>query len=445
MGQLEKSSVLRSLTFLLVLLVGAGIAGAQPVLIPMGQVQGGPVADAALSGDGTTVVGTRYFNPLSGIRGMRWTSDTGWQFLTDPVGGPPSFAFGVNRDGTVISGFIEGPIGPGMCTWNSLGIATLLPPSDSSRASDVSNDGQVIVGSGSRFGFRWTPSEGFQSLQFASSSFSAARAVSGDGTVVVGHADILDDSCFCRQLRAFVWTQSDGMVMVPRLPGLPGTWPSTATAISSDGSVVVGGDGTGAFRWHLGSQVQELSWLAGSTGCSPMAVSEFGTRIVGLCNNGQGFVWDNAIGLLPAVQFLQQAGIQTSGLEIQLVSGISDDGTVLLFEGTLDGVRQTFVAKGLPRSTSIGACCSGTSCSLTLAAGCSASFVPAVSSCGTAQNPVACCRVNVNQMNGVSVQDIFDFLAAWFGGNIAVANFNADCCITVQDLFDFLGAYFAGC
>jgi hypothetical protein len=43
-----------------------------------------------------------------------------------------------------------------------------------------------------------------------------------------------------------------------------------------------------------------------------------------------------------------------------------------------------------------------------------------------------------------TVQDIFDFLAAYFSGN-AAADINHVGIISVQDIFDFLAAYFAGC
>ncbi len=54
------------------------------------------------------------------------------------------------------------------------------------------------------------------------------------------------------------------------------------------------------------------------------------------------------------------------------------------------------------------------------------------------------CAADINHSGTVTVQDIFDFLAAYFAGD-PIANFNGDAGITVQDLFDFLGAYFAGC
>ena len=54
------------------------------------------------------------------------------------------------------------------------------------------------------------------------------------------------------------------------------------------------------------------------------------------------------------------------------------------------------------------------------------------------------CPADFNGVGGVSVQDIFDFLAAWFAGNSA-ADFNSSGAVTVQDIFDFLAAWFAGC
>jgi len=61
----------------------------------------------------------------------------------------------------------------------------------------------------------------------------------------------------------------------------------------------------------------------------------------------------------------------------------------------------------------------------------------------TATLPPAC-PADFNGEGGLSVQDIFDFLAAYFA-NDPLANFNGVGGITVQDIFDFLAAYFAGC
>lgn len=54
------------------------------------------------------------------------------------------------------------------------------------------------------------------------------------------------------------------------------------------------------------------------------------------------------------------------------------------------------------------------------------------------------CPANFNGANGITVQDIFDFLAAWFAADPRT-DFNSQNGVTVQDIFDFLGAWFAGC
>jgi hypothetical protein len=59
-------------------------------------------------------------------------------------------------------------------------------------------------------------------------------------------------------------------------------------------------------------------------------------------------------------------------------------------------------------------------------------------------NGIPCCFADFNGVDGVSVQDVFDFLFAWFGAT-AGGDFNGDGGLTLQDLFDFLTAYFTGC
>ena len=54
------------------------------------------------------------------------------------------------------------------------------------------------------------------------------------------------------------------------------------------------------------------------------------------------------------------------------------------------------------------------------------------------------CRADFNGDGLATVQDIFDFLSAWFMGAPA-ADFNHSGAVSIQDIFDFLGAWFAGC
>lgn len=95
-----------------------------------------------------------------------------------------------------------------------------------------------------------------------------------------------------------------------------------------------------------------------------------------------------------------------------------------------------------------GACCSGSICFVGQASACTGAN-QAYAGNGTMCNAPAntttpCCKADFNGASGVSVQDIFDFLAGWFAGS-PQADFNGVNGISVQDIFDFLAAWFAGC
>lgn len=94
-----------------------------------------------------------------------------------------------------------------------------------------------------------------------------------------------------------------------------------------------------------------------------------------------------------------------------------------------------------------GACCWGVTCAISTASGC-ASPIATYTGDGTACNPPGntsspCCIADFNHAAGLSVQDIFDFLGAYFAGSPA-ADINGSG-LSVQDIFDFLAAYFTGC
>lgn len=59
-------------------------------------------------------------------------------------------------------------------------------------------------------------------------------------------------------------------------------------------------------------------------------------------------------------------------------------------------------------------------------------------------NIITCCVANINGVGGLTVQDLFDFLALYFAGDLT-ADVNANGVLTVQDIFDYLALYFAGC
>ncbi len=92
----------------------------------------------------------------------------------------------------------------------------------------------------------------------------------------------------------------------------------------------------------------------------------------------------------------------------------------------------------------IGACCRGTACTTEPQSCCSGAYQGVATTCGTSGNPTTCCPANFNGIGGLTVQDIFDFLNAWFAGSTS-ADFNHVGWLTVQDIFDFLTAWFAAC
>ena len=105
-----------------------------------------------------------------------------------------------------------------------------------------------------------------------------------------------------------------------------------------------------------------------------------------------------------------------------------------------------------------GVCCRGATCTTTVAnsAACTASLIaggaagasyPIAANCnagGSTTTP--CCYANYNKQNGITVQDIFDFLQDWFAGSryANTGGTGAPGNLAVQNIFDFLTAWFNG-
>ena len=74
-------------------------------------------------------------------------------------------------------------------------------------------------------------------------------------------------------------------------------------------------------------------------------------------------------------------------------------------------------------------------------------YCVATNSCGSRESAsvrLEICIADINCSGTVTVQDIFDFLSAYFTGN-TLADVNGAGGLSVQDIFDFLAVYFAGC
>ncbi|HMN40499.1 MAG TPA: GC-type dockerin domain-anchored protein [Phycisphaerales bacterium] len=96
-----------------------------------------------------------------------------------------------------------------------------------------------------------------------------------------------------------------------------------------------------------------------------------------------------------------------------------------------------------------GVCCIGATCRVSTGANCvgaSTVFVSAGACNAPGDHVQPCCHADFNHINGLTVQDIFEFLNAWFAGDLgADIDGNGSGPLTVQSIFSFLNVWFAGC
>jgi probable HAF family extracellular repeat protein len=168
-------------------------------------------------------------------------------------------------------------------TITALGV---LPNKSNSTAADISDDGQVVVGSSTDItgvqgeAFRWTPAGGMTGLGFLpGGSTSFARAVSKDGTTIVGDATSTAATP-TGGTEAFRWR--DGA-----MAGLHGL--SQGFAVTADGSAVV--DSNSNLRWTLAGGVEQNAVLYSGHG-----MSDDGSVIVGASSGFAAQRWTAATG-----------------------------------------------------------------------------------------------------------------------------------------------------
>ncbi len=331
---------------------------------------------AGVSDDGSVVVG-RGWGTL-GPEAFRWTSSTGMVGLGAFTGGSTtaSSASGVSGDGSVIVGSSNGSLGYEAFRWTSstgmVGLGAFTGGSTTaSNASDISGDGSVIVGSSNGSlgyeAFHWTSSGGMEGLGYLveSNQSSSAGDVSNDGSVVVGWSGPASGIT-----EAIRWTASGGMEGLGDLPGgIPGTNEgeinSLASAVSADGSVVVG---TGnmdywdlllgghqqdsikeAFYWTNETGMVGLGNLAGGDLWSTATdVSSDGTVIVGNSASASGddvFLWTSEGGMESLTSILTAAEIDLTGWTLSNAAAISANGRFIVGSGiNPDGFTEAWIA-----------------------------------------------------------------------------------------------------
>jgi uncharacterized membrane protein len=307
----------------------------------LGDLGGGGVSSIAtsISSDGSVVAGYSS-SGLFSSEVFRWSGGNavGLGFST------PTFTSYTRRTviisangGTVVSG--QGLI------WNAGSISSISGAPTWLETTAVSGDGNTIVGyrsQGVPLGFV----EAFVSMAGTSSAlnlgfsggFSAAMAISDDGTVIAGHGGPSGSfGGFVYQGGNVTSFQPDGFVL----------------GISGNGSSVVGATQAGmgvAFRWQNGSTISLGDLSGGPTRSDAYAVSLGGDRVVGVgytVNGAEAFVWDEATGMESLADRLVGQGVDLSSegwTRIVAAYDISDDGRFVVGYGIRNGVNEAFIA-----------------------------------------------------------------------------------------------------
>jgi probable HAF family extracellular repeat protein len=269
----------------------AVIPGAQAFRWVNGTMTGlGFLTASGVNADGTVVVGQK---AIGGFEAVRWVNGTvtGLGFLPGDRG---SKANGVSANGKVVVGLSTSGSVVQAVRWVKGTITGLgfLPSSSGthSEALGVSANGKVVVGNDQIVvggvvrleAFRWVNGTMTGLGSLPGDTFSSASGVNANGRVVVGES-------FNPENQAFRWVNGT----MTGLGFLPGGQISVAFGVSANGKVVVGNDCctgvSGAFRWTAATGMQSVKALLQAAGVDipgwqlgiATAVSADGTTIVG--------------------------------------------------------------------------------------------------------------------------------------------------------------------
>lgn len=292
---------------------------------------------AAVSSDGTSVVGFGDYDGGDPDVAFRWTQSEGAHILgTDYQYGT---AQAVSADGSMIAGTAYFAVGPGQTVgeayrWTAGSGTTLLGhltvPGWNTERSEVrgmSADGSVMVGESGTWtygrAFRWTEGGGMVSLGTLGGEYSYASAVSADGSIVVGGS--VNGSL---GWEAFRWTESGGMEGLGDFTG--GSFYSAAYDVSANGSVIVGtgssASGQEAFRWT------ESGGMVGLGAGTARGVSADGSIVVG-ASGSEAFLWTATLGMVSLRDYLIDLGLDLSDWDLVEATAISDDGYTIVGTG----------------------------------------------------------------------------------------------------------------
>jgi uncharacterized membrane protein len=330
-------------SLLLVLIWGChGALARAAQFIPLGFLPGGSQSStaSAVSYDGSTVVGVGE-DSKGHATAFRWTAAAGMQALiqSNVFYGPTA----VSADGSVVVGSTPYPGSSQGFRWTAATGAQLLPQPSSSfingGANGVSGDGNVTVGAGnynsSNAALYWVGTG--SPVAMSPNTLTSAAGISYDGTAIVGTDTHYVNGAF--QDQAFI--QKNGVLQDLGFLS-SGNRVSSATAVNSDGSVVVGtshyttanNDNEG-FRWTASGGMVRLAGM-----WEPYAVNGDGTVIVGsdgvVSTGVNAMIWDPVNGMRKLKDVLTNSyglGAVLANWQLTFATGISADGQTIAGRG----------------------------------------------------------------------------------------------------------------
>jgi uncharacterized membrane protein len=251
-----------------------------------------------------------------------------------------SHAVGVSGNGQYVTGYTDSVAGVRAFRWSNSGGFEFFGSPNSTVPYGISGDGNTIVGQGDgqtqAAAFRWS---GGTSIQSFSNNGSFATAINSNGSVIVGAS-----GSYGRV--ATRWING----VQHQLSGMP-FGDSVATATSETGASVVGNNSQGAFLWREIGGVSSLGTLAGGSYSQAYGISADGGTIVGVSNSSVStfaFRWTAATGM-------QSLGIMAGGITSS-ATAISADGRVIVGFGDIgrnDGSAGAFIHHDLTGMVSL--------------------------------------------------------------------------------------------